>query len=191
MGGEESRKLLESLTAPGRPFGIQITAVVALAGIDLPAAAARAAEMLATAPAGADPAPLVAGFLQRKNGPISFNLPPPLANRKLSADIAKLSVRAVRASASEQPALVATLSTDGGLATTAARMPRGADLERMVAEVRSQGDPARGEAIFRHRAILFKVPRHRRRRRPGRGSVGHQRNAIADVDYLISNRYWN
>jgi putative heme-binding domain-containing protein len=147
MGGPKSRDVLDRLTAADRPFNIRSTAVVALAGIDLPAAADRAAEMLASAPAGADPVPLVSGFLQRKNGPAALTAA--LANRKLSPDIAKLSVRAVRASASEQPALVATLTAAGGLIATTARMPRGAELDRMVAEVRSMGDPARGEAIFR------------------------------------------
>jgi putative heme-binding domain-containing protein len=147
LGGPKSREVLEGLTAAERPFGIRTTAVVALAGIDLQSASKRAAEMLASPPAGADPAPLISGFLERKNGPAA--LTDALANEKLSPDIAKLSVRAVRASASEQPALVATLTNVGGLTATAARMPRGAELDRMVAEVRSQGDPARGEAIFR------------------------------------------
>ncbi len=148
LGGAESREVLLKLTgAADRPFATRSTAVVALAGIDLPGAANCAAEMLATAPAGADPAALVSGFLQRKNGPAALGAA--MANRKLSPDIAKLSIRAVRASASEQPALVATLTTAGGLTATAARMPRGAELDRMVAEIRSQGDPARGEAIFR------------------------------------------
>ena len=183
MGGPKSREVLESLSTADRPFGVRTTAVVALAGIDLPAASKRAAEMLASAPAGADPAPLISGFLERKNGPAA--LTDALAKEKLSPDIAKLSIRAVRASASEQPAFVATLTSAGGLTATAARMPRGAELEQMVAEIRSQGDAARGEAIFRRQeescSKCHAIGGVGGQVAPDLSSIG----ASAPIDYLI------
>ncbi|HEX4000073.1 MAG TPA: PVC-type heme-binding CxxCH protein [Pirellulales bacterium] len=183
MGGSRSREVLESLTAADRPFAIRSAAVVALAQIDLAAAASRAAKMLAAAPAAADPAPLIAGFLQRKAGPAA--LAAAIASEKLSPDIAKLSVRAVRASASEQPALVAALTTAGGLTIGGKRMPRGAELERLVAEVRAKGDPARGEAIFRRQdescSKCHSIGGVGGQVAPDLSSIG----ASAPVDYLI------
>ena len=150
LGGPASRQTLEHLSAAEQPFAIRSLAAVALATIDLPAGAERAAGASSAAPARADPSDLFTAFLERKQGAAA--LAAAIAKVKLPPDVAKLGIRAVRASASNQPALVAALDNAGGLNITGPRMPRGAALRQMVADVISQGDPSRGEAIFRRQA---------------------------------------
>ena len=147
LGGPASRQTLEELTAADRPFAVRAMAAVALATIDLPLGAERTANVLTAAPTGADPTPVFTAFLERKQGATA--LAAAITKVKLPPDVAKLGIRAVRASASDQPALVAALNSAGGLTATGPRMPKGAALAQMIADVKSQGDPARGEMIFR------------------------------------------
>ncbi len=146
LGGQESRDAFEELAAPGRPFAVRQMAVVALASLDVDAAARRAADVLSSAPAGADSADLFAAFLERKNGTAA--LVKALAGAKLPADTAKVGVRAARTSAREAPALVEALTKAGGLgAGPKALSP--AELQTLAGDVVKQGDPARGEKVFR------------------------------------------
>ena len=86
----------------------------------------------------------------------------------IPADAAKLALRAVYALGRSDPALVAALSRAAGLsAETKPLSPT--ELNELVALVAAQGDPARGELIFR-RADLNCMSCHsleqgRRRRR--------------------------
>ena len=69
IGGRAGRDQIEALTAPAVPAGIRIQAVAALAKLDVPAAAARAAELLAAAPTpDRELTPLLAAFLNRQGG---------------------------------------------------------------------------------------------------------------------------
>src|SRR5262249_40390728 len=83
LGGVASRAALVELAGPDRPSALRTRAVVALASIDLDAAAARAAEVLAAA--GADPTDVFVTFLERKNGAAA--LTKALAGKKLPPDV--------------------------------------------------------------------------------------------------------
>jgi putative heme-binding domain-containing protein len=146
LGGEKSKEVLRTLAAPDKPADVRAMATVALAGLDLPAAAEQAASLLSGPTPPADPTGLVAAFTGRKGGPAA--LAAALAGKKLPADVARLGVRAARAAGQPDPKLVAAFTTAGGL-TEAKRTLAGKELEQFLADLPKLGDPARGEQVFR------------------------------------------
>ncbi len=179
----QGREVLDRMLAAEQPFATRAAAASALVRVDLPAGAARVAELLATAPATVDPAPLVNELLGYQKGPAT--LAAAIFSRKLPPDIAKLAIRAVRATGSDQPELVAALNKAGGLKISGPRMPRADELKKLIAAVRTDGDPARGEAVFR-RGSTSCLKCH------AIGGVGSEVGpdlvsigASAQVDYLI------
>jgi putative heme-binding domain-containing protein len=148
LGGPASKEALTQLSDTEEPPGVRLQAVISLASLDLDAAAGKAALVLAAVPAAIDPTPVYAAFLQRKNGGAA--LAKALANKKLPADVAKLGVRAVRATGRDDPALVEAFTKAGGL-TSGLRVLSPEEMKQMVADVARLGDPARGEAVFRRK----------------------------------------
>jgi putative heme-binding domain-containing protein len=73
-----------------------------------------------------------------------------LAGASLPADIAKIGVRVAAGSGGKQPALVEAFTTAGKL-TTRSSPPSGAERDKLLSEIMSLGDPARGEAVFRRK----------------------------------------
>ena len=130
----------------------------------------------------ADPALAVLALVDRKGGAAA--LVDAVRGQTLPADAAKLAVRAVRSAAREEPALVAALGTAGG-ATGSARALSSAELAALVNDVMSQGDAARGEAVFRRAEQgCFKchaIAGAGGRVGPDLVSIG----ASAQVDYLV------
>jgi putative heme-binding domain-containing protein len=171
---------LAGLAGSENPAAVRAAAVSAVAGIDLHAAAGLASDLLARP--GADPAAVVAPLAGRKGGPGA--LAEALAGRAIPKDAAKLAVRAVKASAQPSEALVAALAKAGGL-DAASPPPTPEEVAALAAEVAAEGDPARGERIFR-RADLQCLNCHAIAGAggpvgPGLESIG----ASAPVDYLI------
>jgi putative heme-binding domain-containing protein len=184
IGGRAGRSQIEALTAPTIPVGTRIQAVASLAKLDVDAAAARAAEILAAPPAsGRDLTPLLAGFLNRQGG--ADILAAALDRHAPPADSAKLALRAVYTLGRADPALVTTLSRAAGLsAETKPLTP--AELNQLVSEVAAHGDPSRGESIFR-RADLNCLSCHALSK--AGGEVGPDLSAIGQTspaDYIIN-----
>jgi putative heme-binding domain-containing protein len=183
IGGRAGRSQIEALTAPAIPPTTRIMAVASLARLDVDAAAARAAEIIASQPApGRDLTPLLAAFLNRQGGAdvlasaLGRHLPP--------ADSAKLALRAVYALGRADPALVAMLSRAAGLSTQTKPLTP-TELNQLVTEVAAKGDPARGELIFR-RADLNCMSCHSLSK--AGGEVGPDLSAIGQTspaDYII------
>jgi putative heme-binding domain-containing protein len=180
LGGAESRAALESLCRQDQPPAVRSRAVIALAALD-PGAAARPAVEVLTQPGG-NPALIFAAFVQRKDG--VGPLTAALAGHKLSADVAKLGVRAVRASGREHPALVDVLNKAGGLAT-GPRVFSWEEVGQLVAAGAGHGDPARGEAVYRRKDLqcmkCHAIAGAGGQVGPDLVSIG----ASAPVDYLI------
>jgi putative heme-binding domain-containing protein len=181
LGGKESKAALDEMAGDERTAGPRrAAALTALAGLDLDAAAGRAPGVLAALADGA--VEVFDAFLQRKDG--AAKLAAALADKKLPADAAKVGVRAVRTCGRDAPALIDALTKAGGL-TFGARTLTADELKQMVADVAKQGDPARGEAIFRRKDQLclkcHAVAGAGGQVGPDLSSVG----ASAQVDYLI------
>jgi putative heme-binding domain-containing protein len=183
LGGPKAVAALDALAGSDGPAAVCRASVIALAGLDPQAGARRAVEVLAHARAGNDPAAIVAAFLGRRGGPAA--LATALADRSLPPDVAKLGLRAARQSGRPDPGLEAALTRAGGLSGGPVELSA-AELERLADDVRSHGDAARGEAIFR-RADLGCLKCHGiagagGRVGPGLESIG----ASAPVDYLVT-----
>jgi putative heme-binding domain-containing protein len=181
LGGAASKATLTRLVDKGMP-SVRRRALIALAGFDLDAAAARAADVLSTLKDGVGAEDVYAAFLQRKGGAAA--LTKVIGSQKLPADVARVGVRTVRISGREAPGLAEALTKAGGL-TFGAKVLDAGQLKEMVADVAARGDAARGEAIFR-RADLLCLKCHAiggagGQVGPDLSSIG----AVAQVDYLV------
>jgi len=182
LGGPANRKLLQELSAHGSSVSVRLMAVGALAQIDLKGAAQRAVSLLAQSPVGTDLTPMFQTFLSRKRGPQV--LAAALKNRKLPADTAKIGLRVVRSSGLKLPKLVAALTAAGRIQEGIRKLSP-AQMRKLVADVLTQGDPARGEAVYR-RSDLNCLKCHSIGGAGGRvGPDMLSLGASAQIDYLI------
>ncbi len=146
MGGTVGRSQIEGLAADKQPIATRILAVAALVKFDVNAAAARAAGILALPPDGQrDFKPLMAAFLNRQGG--GDVLAAAIAQKTLTADAAKLALRAIYALGRSDAALVPALSRAAGISGEAKPLTQ-AELNQLVAEVAAKGDPAAGRWSF-------------------------------------------
>jgi putative heme-binding domain-containing protein len=140
LGGAATMDYFKSLLAADRSPKARLAGVLGLTALDVKSAAPEAAGILA-----ADPVEIVSAFLQRKGG--AEALAGALESSKISADTARLGLRAMYAAGRQEPALYAVLNKAGGL-TTRHRAMSDAELKQVGAEAVAKGDPVRGEAIF-------------------------------------------
>ncbi len=155
FGDRTSRQEIERLAGPEGPAAAQPWAIAALATLDPRAGARRAADWLAEAPAaggneGAVDA-VVGRLAQVQAGPAA--LVAALAGKTLPKDVAKVAIRASRSSGREYPALIEAL----GRAAKLQEPPGPLTPEQtaaLAARALSQGDPVRGEAVFRRKEAL-------------------------------------
>ena len=181
LGGPESKELFETLATADKASTRRL-AIAALANIDLDGAARRAIAFLESATPGDDLLPLFSTFVTRKGGAAA--LTKAMNGKKLPPDVAKLGLRAVRASTQDLPALVEALNKAGDLATQKRELTK-PELDVLVAEVIKKGDAVNGEKLYR-RADLQCLNCH------GIGGAGGQVGpdlasigASAPVDYLV------
>jgi putative heme-binding domain-containing protein len=182
LGGEASVRELDELARTGKPLSARFQAAIALTGINVDKAAARAAAICAAEPAGQDPAEMIQAILQQRQGPRA--LARELANAEIPADVAKLALRTIRASGRESKELIAAITKAGKLGAKRPA-PNPSELATLVGEVGSQGDAARGESVYRRKELTcFKchaIAGAGGQVGPDLISVG----ASAPVDYLI------
>jgi putative heme-binding domain-containing protein len=181
LGGKESKDALLEMCATEQIQQLRLQTVVALAQLDPEAAAPRAVDVLAGNPT-ADVSDVFAAFVQRKNGPDL--LAKALADKKLPADVARTGIRAARASGRDHAALIAALTKAGGL-TNINHTLTADQMDQMVADVRKQGDPAKGEAIYRRMELsclkCHAIAGSGGQVGPDLASIG----ASAPIDYII------
>ncbi len=145
LGGAASAEFLKAMTAEGRGLRERQLGVIGLSGIDLPGAAALAPSVLQ-----GDCTDVYAAFLARKGG--VEVLTAALANRMPAADAARLGLRAMYAAGRQDGALRDLLNKAVGLTPRAANLTPEA-LTAWAARVKAEGDPARGELVFRRREL--------------------------------------
>jgi putative heme-binding domain-containing protein len=181
-GDAKAKATLGDLAATGQTSDVKRAAVVALAGVDLPVAAGKAAAFLPTAEAKDELLELYGAFLSRKGGAPA--LAKELTGKTLPPDVAKLGLRAVRAAVGTDPAgLPDALTKAGGLGTRTEPTPE--EIRARVADLAAIGDAVRGEAIFRRREMqclaCHAIGGAGGRVGPDLTSIG----ASAPVDYLV------
>jgi putative heme-binding domain-containing protein len=148
IDGNAGRDALERLAGIGAPPMARRLAIAALATVDVNAAAERAAHWLATATEPVEAEELVVRFARLKNGPAS--LAKALGGKTVHTDVAKLALRAARTAGADDPALIRALRQAAGLGDTPRSFSASEKLEILRA-IASQGDPTRGEAVFRRK----------------------------------------
>jgi putative heme-binding domain-containing protein len=182
LGGASSREAFEQMSDGSGPPALRRMALVALAGLDVEAAARRTVDVLGATTAADEQREIFDAFLQRKDG--AALLAKALEGHKLAADTAKVGVRTARASGRDVTALTDALAKAGNLTFGAKELTPG-EMARTVADVGKLGDAARGERVFRRKDQMclscHAVGGAGGQVGPDLGSIG----ASAPVDYLI------
>ena len=143
LGGNASRTLFERLSKSGEPR-LRPLGVIGLTSIDLKAAAERAAGALA-----GDPSDLFEAFLKRSGG--TEALARALDGKTILTDAARLGLRTLYAAGRQDPELVAVLNRAVGLKPRKNATPE--EIKAWAGRVANEGDPERGEAVFRRREL--------------------------------------
>ena len=177
----ESRRQLRELARGSLPAAARAQAVIALAAVDLPESARQAAELLAESPPP-DPSPLFQALTSRKGG--AEQLARALTGRTIPSDTAKIGVRVAKAAAQPSEALLKALIAAGKLAEPKPPLTR-EEVQQLLADIASHGDPGRGEQVFR-KAELNCLKCHAIA--GAGGQVGPELTSIgasAPLDYLL------
>lgn len=141
---------LNALLQPKATTEQRRDALVALAGVNPPRAATLTAAFLADAQSDEALADLFAAFATRKGG--ASLLAKELTGKKVPADVAKIGVKAARASGQPADDLIAALTKAGDLG--AARKPPTADeVKALAADAMKTGSAARGELVYRRKEL--------------------------------------
>ncbi|MHB1560998.1 MAG: HEAT repeat domain-containing protein, partial [Isosphaeraceae bacterium] len=153
-GKPEGRRAIENLADRGTSAGVQAMALAALEEIDPNVASPRIADWLRRLPVdrAGEAAPVLARVLGRRDGPLILARAIDQKASVIPTDLAKLLIRQVRSAGRDEPALVAALSKAGGL-NAAPKALSPPEMASLLAEVAQNGDPARGEQVFRRRDL--------------------------------------
>jgi len=181
IGGPETAGLLRKLLEKSKDPGAGSEVLAAMATLDAKAAAPEITAFLATLTDAQSAAGLFDAYITRKDGPAV--LAAALKDKKIPAAIATAGVQRASAVGGDTKALVEALTIAGGLQPVMALTPE--QLTQMMAEVKSAGDPARGELIYRRANLQCQVCH-------ALGAVGGivgpdmvSLGASAPVDYII------
>ena len=179
-GGPKSLEFVKKHSTDAKsPY--RVPALIALAQLETSLSASLSVELFAEKDA-TDLDPIFAAFVARKDGPAI--LAKALDGKKLPADVAKIGVRVAKANGQADAALVAALTKAGNLTETKREFTK-PELETLLADVKTKGDPARGELVYR-RAELNCLKCHGVA--GSGGQVGPDMTSIgasAQVDYLV------
>jgi len=181
--GAAGRSTIESVASADEPLAITAPAIAALAGLDVNAAAKYAAVALAKAKPQDDPGPVLGAFLDRQGGPAA--LATALAGVKLPPDVAKAALRSMYSVGRSDAALSSALGQAAGIAMEDKPFTP-EEIQQLAAAVQTEGDPARGELVFR-RADLSCQKCHSVS--GAGGNIGPDLSAIGPsnpIDYLVT-----
>ena len=144
----EARSVIDRLASDAFSSSTRRIAIGALAALDPNLAAKQASAWLSASTDPAESETLVTRFLRIKNGPAS--LAAALDGKTLHPDVAKLALRAARSSGAESPALLSALRKAGGMGDSPKPFTN-PEKQAVLLALASQGDPVRGEAVFRRK----------------------------------------
>ena len=182
IGGHDALSGLRSLTGAGHDPSVRRSAVVALAALNVGAAVPQIVEVLSATRSEAEATALWRSLLNiRGAGPaITRGLP----KTGLPDVAAKTGLRVAREGGRKEPDLVLALSRSASVAPEEQSLSP-AELQQLAATMMAQGDPARGEKVYR-RAELGCLTCHSIG--GAGGKVGPDMTSIgasAPADYLI------
>jgi putative heme-binding domain-containing protein len=146
VGGRGNLATLRRLAGSKNSVTDRYLGTVGLAAADLTSAADVAAEVLHVDPQNADPTTVVKSFLSRKGG-VDL-LASALLKTKPHAEVSKRVMQYINETGEQHPGLVKAFGGTVGTSSLEAVLTR-EDAKALAAEVKKQGDPVRGEQIFR------------------------------------------
>lgn len=153
--GSSSEAYLETLSASVQPLERRFHAAAGLAQVQLKKGAERAAALLSTSkedsPAIQD---LWTTFLSMKEGPSA--LAEALSKRSLPRPVAYAGIQKANAAGERAIVLIKALTNAAGLEPVNQDLSE-AEMAALVDEVRNQGDPHRGEFIYRRQELQCSV----------------------------------
>lgn len=180
LGGGKTRDLLDKLFVESQDPGLKALMIDGLSSVAPQIAAKRAAEFLATASVEAAK-PVLTAFLKNKQLPVV--LAKELAGKTIPETVAVEGIRMVSSRGIQGP-LADALKTAGGVRQMDKPLT-GPEMAALVEKVKTNGDPARGEAVYRRQQILcmscHAIGESGGVLGPNLVSIG----ASAPVDYLI------
>ncbi len=146
FNSEQGRGAIAKLAGKDRPQPVRYAAVATLTRLDINQAAEIAKTVLAEATSSDDPAPLVRAFLAHQDG--SKTLAGVLKTTTINEDVAKLALRSMYSVGRSDAELSDALTAAAKIETQDDELSE-AEVAKLEAAVREQGDPARGELVFR------------------------------------------
>ena len=187
IGGPGAINALLPLCGTNKPLEIRQKAALALAALDLNKAAPLAVAVLVATPDENDALELWRALLNVKGAAAALARALPASGFPASA--AKAGLRVAREGGRNEPELVLALTHSAGLEDAELALTP-AEIQQIVASVTTQGDPARGEKVFR-RPELGCVSCHAiggvgGKVGPDLTSIG----ASAPVDYLVESIFY-
>jgi putative heme-binding domain-containing protein len=183
LGGQASVQDLVAIAKDERSMAVRRDALMGLVALDPRKAAESAVDLMRKSPPpGEDLGPLFTAFCRQKGGDRA--LADALKQHPPAKDAARVGLRVLAGLGVQAPELSAVLQSATGQAGLRRKLDA-AELQRLTKLVQSQGDPERGEAVFR-RPELGCLQCHALG--GAGGMVGPDLSAIgtsAQLDYLI------
>ncbi|MHC4880212.1 MAG: PVC-type heme-binding CxxCH protein [Planctomycetota bacterium] len=182
LRGREAVSALTQLSGKDQPFAVRESAVLGLAAIDVNVGTQSLVATLQSSGSGDDPSRVIATLLGRKGGPGAIARA--LKGQKLPGDVAKLAIRVIDSSGRKLEDLKLAFSAAGDIQSGATKLTP-EEMATLVAEVAKNGDPTRGEAIYRRKDLsclkCHAVGGAGGRVGPDLASIG----GSAPVDYIV------
>ena len=144
MGDRETAAELRKLAASAADTQVRQAALIGLAQLDLRSAVASATQLFTKG--SSDPGPILAAFLSRDGG--GDALAANLQGKPIPADTAKLSLRYLRGSSTQNAKLTEIFSAASGMSGAPIKLSA-EQMKQTIDEVLAKGDAANGERIFR------------------------------------------
>jgi len=146
VDAQDAQAIAGELLADGQSYLNRSLGVTTLAGLDLAASAEAAARVLQSTTPDDDPAPLIDTLLAREGG--ADQLGAALKATPLPQDVAKLCLRRVYSAGRSDAALLDVLAPQAGVSAKPVKLTP-EQVAALAAAAAEQGDPARGEQVFR------------------------------------------
>jgi putative heme-binding domain-containing protein len=150
IGGPDSLKILRELGTPANPLPTRAMAAAAMVNLAATAASTLAADLLGQIEIASDASPIFDAFFQKSTGP--RYLARALNGKQLSPEVAILGIRKAAGTGKRGDELIKVLTSAAGLKPMAQQLSPTA-MNALIKKVRSFGNPARGETVYRRQAL--------------------------------------
>ena len=144
MGGSENATLLKKLSSAPTPAKVRRIAIGGLAAVDVRSASRAAADLITSG--DDDPGAILSAVVTRENGVRA--LTSALSSAKIPRDTAKLALRYLQGSTTQDARLMSIFSEAIGSSTGPVKLTA-EQMKQTIEEVMAKGDAARGEQVFR------------------------------------------